>query len=607
MLALEDFCGAAPIRNGQPPLFKTVEEARLREPAIWAVSQCHLLGIGTNPNPEIALDVLYYAGLPEYGRYWKSWIIIARLYQALDIKTPESRQVTTLAMALNAQKVSVFYQIILSDAEPNDHKVGLFHGIELARDSLPPTSLSSPDLDRNLQVNDTTALDNFEVGGNNTLLHASAFYDDVNLASYLTIHGLVDTNATNDLGETALLIACKYNSYDVLDHLLTIGADASITDERGENGLFWLTSLPRQSTLNIAKRLCANGAGLMWADAGLDSMDHIDLVPESFFYDGRVSGGPLLQAIARRDLHSVKILLQLCIESFDEPLKLAESLFPMPLRLASEFHLFEILEFLCLQIDGVLRRIIDDYDSPEMVGKALLYITKSCSILRGAIRMTHHTQRLCYHGKTWKEAAWKTMGVLHKFGFVTSHIVEFGSVKRTLNSAIACGSHEIVKELLSHQRFLESIDEADEQHYLTPVHEALASRRLDILRLLIEKGATVDLRNKRDPRHNLSGVEASYLHVIASLRIEDNAFAETILDQGIPPDIKDNRGMDAFGLAMTRCSFDLGRLLLNRGYSLQTKGYFGLPVLGERFVEDMAKQHDDIYETVKYVLLSQRP
>ena len=577
----------------------------MREPAIWAVSQCHLLGIGTNPNPEIALDVLYYAGLPEYGRYWKSWIVIARLYQALDIETPESRKAMTLAMALNAQQASEFYQIILSDAEPNDHKVGIFHGIKLTRDRLPRTSVRSPDRDTNLQASGTTALDDTEVGGNNTLLHASAFYDDVNLASYLTIHGLVDINATNDLGETALLIACKYNSYDVLDHLLTNGADASITDERGENGLFWLTSLPRQSTLNIARRLCANGAGLMWAVAGLDNRENLDLVPDSFFYDGRVRGGPLLQAIARRDLHSVKILLQLCIESYDEPLKLAESLFPMSLRLASEFHLFEILEFLCLQIGGVLRRIIDDNDSPEMVGKVLLYITKSSSILRGTISMTHHTQRLCYHGKTWKEAAWKTMGVLHKFGFVTSHIVEFGSRKRALNFAIACGSHEIVKELLSHQWFLNSIDEADEQDYLPPVHEALRSRRLDIFRLLIEKGATVDLRKKRDPGHNLSGVEASYLHVIASLRIEDNAFAETLLDQGIPPDIKDNRGVDAFGLAMTRCSFDLGRLLLNRGYSLQTKGCLGLPVIAERFVEDMAKQHDDIYETVKYVLLSQ--
>jgi hypothetical protein len=308
----------------------------------------------------------------------------------------------------------------------------------------------------------------------------------------------------------------------------------------------------------------------MWAVTNLDEMENIDLLPDSF-YNGRVRGGPLLQAIARRDLHSVKILLQLCIESDDEPLILSKLLFPIPLRLASELHLFEILEFLCLQLGEVLKRIRDGDDKLEFVGELLLYITKSSSILRGAIRMTHHIHRLCYHGEGWKEAAWKTMGMLHKFGFVTSHIAALGSMERTLNFAIASGSYEVVEELLNHQRFLNIIDEADEEHYVPPVHKALNSRRLDILQLLIEKGATMDLRKTRDPGHSLSGVEASYLHVIASLRIEDNAFAELLLDQGIPPDIKDNRGLDAFGLAMTRCSFDLGRLLLSCGYGLQTK------------------------------------
>jgi ankyrin repeat protein len=509
-------------------------------------------------------------------------------------------------MALNAQLASEFYQIVLSGAEPNDHKVGIFHGIKLTRERFRQTSARTPDHDKNQHASDTATLDDIEVGGGNTLLHASAFYGDVNMASYLTRHGLVDINATNDLGETALLIACKYNSYDVLDLLLTNGADASITDERGENGLFWLTSIPQQSTQDIARRLCANGAGLMWAATNLDETENIDLLPDSFFDNGRVRGGPLLQAIARRDLHSVKILLQLCIESYDEPLILAGVLFPIPLRLASEIHLFEILEFLCLQLGEVLKKIRDEDYKPEIVGEVLLYITKSSSILRGAITMTHHIHRLCYHGEEWKEAAWKTMGVLHKFGFVTSRISGFGSMERTLNFAIASGSYEIVEELLNHRRFLNVIDEADEEHHVPPVHKALNSRRLDILQLLIEKGATVDLRKKRDPGHNLSGVEASYLHVIASLRIEDNAFAELLLDQGIPPDIKDKRGLDAFGLAMTRCSFDLGRLLLSRGYGLQAEGIFGVTVLGERFIKDMAQQHDDIYETVKYVLLAQQ-
>jgi Ankyrin repeats (3 copies) len=205
-----------------------IEEPLLQEAAIWTVFQCHLLGIGTNPNPEIALDVLYYAGLPEYGRYWKSWVVTARLYRALGIKVPESRFVTVAAMTVNAQRASEFYQIVLSGAEPYDHKFETFHGIKLTREQFRQTSAGTPDHDTNQHASGTPTLDDIEVGGGNTLLHASALYDDVKMASYLIRRGLVDVNARNDLGETALLIACKYNSYYVLDLLLANGADASM-------------------------------------------------------------------------------------------------------------------------------------------------------------------------------------------------------------------------------------------------------------------------------------------------------------------------------------------------------------------------------------------
>ena len=82
---------------------------------------------------------------------------------------------------------------------------------------------------------------------------------------------------------------------------------------------------------------------------------------------------------------------------------------------------------------------------------------------------------------------------------------------------------------------------------------------------------------------------SGYLHVIASLRIETNAFAELLLEQGIPLDLKDNQGLDAFGLAPSRCSFNLCRLLLSRGYDLRAPGVFGLTVLGQRFEKKLAK------------------
>jgi ankyrin repeat protein len=604
LFALEDFCGFKPIPEGPQILPIIYEDMLLYEDAIWTVFNCYLLGIGTDPSPETALDVLYHSGLPENGRLWKSWIIIGPLYKALRIKLPEERTVHVAAMSINGKLGSEFHQIVLSGEEPYEHKVAKFHGIELSQEQFRQLGTRDADhsLDRNVSAH--AELGDTEVGGGNTLLHASAFYDDAMMARHLIRNGLVDIDATNDLGETALLIACQYNSYDVLDLLLTNGVDASITDKGGQNGLCWLTSLPQQSTENIARRLVENGARLSWMVMDVHRSENTELFPQSFLQHGRVSGGPLLQAIARRDLHSVKILLQICIESYDKPIILPGALFAQPLRLAADLHLFEILEFLCRELFKVLTKIVGKEITPNMVGGLFLYITKTSSVLRGAVRMGQHVYRLCYHREEWKEAVRKTMGVLHQFGFVTQSMAVFNTMERTLNTAIGAGNYEIVKELLEHQKILDQIDDADEDHFDTPLNKALNSRRLDIVQLLVEKGATVDLRKKRDPKHKLSGVEASYLHVIASLRIENNDFAELLLEQGVPPDVKDNQGSDAFGLALCRCSFNLCRLLLSCGYNLRAPGLFGLTVLGQRFHEQLAKQHDDIYEAVKYVLPS---
>ncbi|KAH7085286.1 hypothetical protein BKA63DRAFT_14064 [Paraphoma chrysanthemicola] len=602
LFALEDFCGFRPIPVGPHTLPESFQDTLLYENAIWAVFKCHLLGIGTDPNPETALDILYHSGLPENGRLWRAWVVIGRLYKAFGIKVPEERFVNVAAMSMNGELGSEFVQIVLSGKEPYDHKVANFHGIELSQEQFRQlvTTIANHGSDRNSGAH--AELDDIEVGGNNTLLHASAFYGDAMMTSYLINNRLVNIDATNNLGETALLVACKYNSYDVLDLLLANGVNASITDARGQNGLYWLMSLPQQSTENIARRLIEKGARLQWMVMDLHEAENTELFPQSFLLHGRVNGGPLLQAIARRDLHSVKILLQLCIESYDEPIILPGALFAQPLQLAANLHLFEILEHLCSELGKVLARVTTKEIAPNMVGDLFLYITKTSSVLRSAVRMAHHVYRLCYHGEKWKEAARKTMSVLRQFGFVTQSMVVFNTMERTLNTAIGAGNYEIVKELLQHQEFLERIDEADEDHFDTPVNKALNSRRLDILHLLIEKGATVDLRTKRDPKHKLSGVKASYLHVVASLRIENNAFAELILDQGVPPDIKDNQGLDAFGLALSRCCFNLCRLLLSRGYDLRAPGLFGLTVLGQRFEQQLAKQHDDIYEAVKFLL-----
>lgn len=112
---------------------------------------------------------------------------------------------------------------------------------------------------------------------------------------------------------------------------------------------------------------------------------------------------------------------------------------------------------------------------------------------------------------------------------------------------------------------------------------------------LAKNGATLDLRKKKDPNHCLSGVEASYLHVLGSVRCDNPAFIQLFLDHGIPATICDNRGLSALSLALTRT-------LIDEGASILKEGIFGLTPLGELFVPGQANQHDDLFSTFKFLL-----
>jgi ankyrin repeat protein len=614
-LALEEFCGYGVVRAGGQfnPANVLRTTMHIHQSAVWMIFQCHLLGVGTRANPGLALDILFTSGIKENGGYWKSWVLTGLLYAALEIPVPRDRIVQIGAGGLLSSYASLFYAKMTDTELMNNKPSADSHGIDCSKDELADVwSTWTNSGETSGRVRDRPALNSTFIrdrrtGGGNTMLHAAALYDLTDLARFLTRQEepLVDINAVNDSHETALIIACRWNSYDIIHLLLDNGADASITDERGENGLYWLSSLPEQSAEHTARRLVEHGAKLhVCSDEAWESTD---LFPDSYFYDCRTKAGPsgpLVRAVANRDMYSLRVLLKLYNERSEEigsENKWAGvfTAFHPALRIAAELHLYQIAELICKEMHDALQGLLPPPVPRSIVGYMIVKFIKSSAVIRGVLRMTHHVHRLCLHGKHWRAASSRTLELLHEYGIVGSQVFANGSWIRTLNFAIACGNHEAVVTLLDLPEFLAAIDEVDEVFHIPPLHQALNSQQLDILRLLIVKGATVDLRKGREPEHNLTAVEASYLHVVASLRIDDLSFANTILEHGVPADIADNRGCTAFSLAVNRGAFGLARLLIENGVDLRTPGYLGVTPLGEAMFGSNVRQCDDWIATVK--------
>jgi ankyrin repeat protein len=151
--------------------------------------------------------------------------------------------------------------------------------------------------------------------------------------------------------------------------------------------------------------------------------------------------------------------------------------------------------------------------------------------------------------------------------------------------------------LLKEDHVVKLVDVADEQG-LTPVHWALNCNNFEAFVQLAGNGATIDLRKKRDPSHVLSGVGASYMHALASLRLDNPSYAQLLIDHGVASTVKDGRGLSALSLALKRGTFRLARLLIENGASLAEQDIFGVTPIGEVFLPDQAQQHEDLAATL---------
>jgi ankyrin repeat protein/serine/threonine protein kinase len=577
----------------------------LRASTLWTLFLCKFHGYGSDRNPINAARTLidhFSDGDPVSDLVGP---LIPVLQEALHIE-PQSdsgRSITPTPFDREQPRKIGPWLTRGSPLVPNAKE----HGLNIDKATL-------VDLCDGLERGEVSA--EMDCGCSNTLLHAAALFGLLDEVCFLVDMEEIDIDAKNSRGETALVLACMWGHESVVQMLLSNSADASLATNEEEDGLYWLCSFPQRSAGKIAAALTREGANVMGTDGRFDNLEWARVTPGlEFLPSGKVNGSPAMRAVGNRDEASLKIILFLQILSCgeddgDDRLEtIVKSIFAPPLRLACELHLFDIVAFLCEEFRKTLACVQDCSpdnltalerlgDDPLFLGIFFADYTNSTALIRGAIDNSFQIQRYCYHKAEWKSACQTTLAILIRNGFLNESILTSFGPEDLLTVATNSGNIAVLEFLLELPPLCRKINDAD-ANGLTMVHHAINSRQFEALEILERSGATIDLRNGRDPEHGLTAARLSYLHVLASQRNDDDSFINFILDQGVPATAETNQTADALDIALKRGNFKLARILIEHRASMLKEGRSDLTLLGALLVPGQAEQYDDYFSTFK--------
>ena len=97
-------------------------------------------------------------------------------------------------------------------------------------------------LDNNLDITDMRSFQQ-------NALTFSVRYGNYNVVQHLIKENYFDINSLDDLGNTALITAVKYEQHDILNLLLDLGADPYITDDEGKTALDYAVENQNESMI----------------------------------------------------------------------------------------------------------------------------------------------------------------------------------------------------------------------------------------------------------------------------------------------------------------------------------------------------------------------
>lgn len=405
--------------------------------------------------------------------------------------------------------------------------------------------------------------------GDGIIHMAASFGKDVAVEIILDSN-MVPIDQVNDVGETALLCACRAGQFKTAELLLTRGADVRITPSSCESPLHWLCSFQGEEMNTIGQALLAGGADPLLLTTR--PICHTAF-PGGFDVDHDASSNPLYWAVHRNRPDVVRFLL----EGVNDPRQCFASVGrgrPTPLNWAAFMHHKECLEIMVEYIGRRMER------TTYTVGDLFVAATQSADLFSMTLR----------HGKSYQENLRQTFDyLLTRFCDVTFSTGLRGGT--LLYYAVSRGYDFVVGYLLSDhvKKLLESIFHGPLDLHLstkigayhpsdinrpcgddqrTPLLEAVRVKRKALVNLLLSAGANPKVQSRNPFQPGKSNFSA--IHVFAQAgHDEDFEILEALLSShGLSSDGRDPDDTEVetpLTVAVQNNSFKLCDFLISHG------------------------------------------
>ncbi|KAL5325057.1 hypothetical protein ACEPPN_006179 [Leptodophora sp. 'Broadleaf-Isolate-01'] len=381
----------------------------------------------------------------------------------------------------------------------------------------------------------------------------------------------------NDVGETPLLSACRSGHRDVVESLLSRGADPAIATSLKESPLHWLISFDEDEVHAVGQALISAGAD---AKSLTTKQINYSAFPSDIDFDNLPQGTPLTWAVHHDRPDIIKFLLSqpesvsLCV------IKAPNN--PTPLEWAAHYHHCHCLQAM---IDAM---------------KAQRFNFTYQEFLKSAVHGADMFSMIFRNGIKYLERMKDTLDYLLEETHGASFATGLGGFGYTLlYYAISEGYNPVAKYLLApeteallragREKLRAVIDDEDhmpirrygvfsEEHInspcgieqRTPLLECIRWNHHELFDLLISRGADIHARS-RNPFDG-SRTNWSALHAFAyAAHDSDLTLVRKVIEAGIEVDAQTNESTDLetpLLVALKNNAFNLAQELLREGANI---------------------------------------
>lgn len=375
---------------------------------------------------------------------------------------------------------------------------------------------------------------------NSSLLHCAAMVGSVEGVKLLiSEHGL-SINSTNDRSETPLFLACRSGHGDVVQYLLSMGANAGICNVVHENGLHWVDSFDVESVQDIVASLVAHGAMI---DQLAEPDDTFFPFKTRMYYSQWYPGTPLQRAVVGGNLVAICALLE------------------WGASLSVEYKGINAIDRAAQLRQGDILSLLLAHDpSFNLSEERTVASGRRLSPIHRAIESVDKLQLLFVHGKNYAQALQHTMSIIFAHGIDLSNMTI-----NLLHYAAEKNNSEALKMMLEYQAL--DVNERENKGDLwtpTPLLKAIQREDEDSVEILLQHGADANAHRRW---------RACFLSPLMSCLIywhKSTIIAERLISFGAEvnhnpdPTISDT----TLYWALTNNDFHIADLLLRHGASL---------------------------------------